>query len=197
VSTVTRASSSLRDDFLAWQCRIRQIAMRQDGGRPSPGMCPRVLDASGVELAPALTVLLVPEEPGESTAFFQFQVMRGGDPRDLYERVLGFLQADFFQQPQKFSDRLTAVLPANSQLADGLISDGACTLLFEQFGQIYRFRCEVALLREGDPRREASLWHNRAFNPTLPDEVLVLEFRPDWVSAVTNQGLGSGTRAPV
>lgn len=171
--------------------------MRQDGGRPSPGMRPRVLDASGDELAPALTVLLVPKETEESTAFFQFQVMRGGDPRDLYERVLGFLQADYFQQPQKFSDRLTAVLPADSQLADRLIADGACTLLFEQFGQIYRFRCAVAQLPEGHPRRDASIWHNRAFNPALPDEVLVLEFRPDWASAVTNQGLGGGRRVSV
>lgn len=32
------AAKTLRDDFIAWQCRIRQIAMRQDGGRPSPGM---------------------------------------------------------------------------------------------------------------------------------------------------------------
>jgi hypothetical protein len=36
--------------------------MRQDGGRPSPGMRPRVLDASGREMA-ALTVLLVPQQP--------------------------------------------------------------------------------------------------------------------------------------
>ena len=57
------AAKTLRDDFVAWQCRIRQIAMRQDGGRPSPGMRPRVLDASGGEIAPALTVLLVPRDP--------------------------------------------------------------------------------------------------------------------------------------
>jgi len=189
------STSLLRHDFLAWQCRLRQIAMRQDGGRPSPGMRPRLLDASGVELAPALTVLLVLKEPEESTAFFRFQVMRGSDSRDLYERVLGFLQADYFQQPLTFSDRMTAVLPSDSQLANRLIADGSCSLLFEQFGQIYRFRCAVAPLPEGNQRREASLWHNRAFNPALPEEVIVLEFRPDWASAVTNQGLGG--RAPI
>src|SRR5262245_24708716 len=46
-------SNSLREDFLAWQCRIRQIAMRQDGGRPSPGMRPRVLDTTEHEFASA------------------------------------------------------------------------------------------------------------------------------------------------
>ena len=51
----------LRHRFLDWQCRIRQAAMRGDEGRPSPGMRPRLLDAGGQELMPALTVLLVPK----------------------------------------------------------------------------------------------------------------------------------------
>ena len=65
---------------------------------------------AGRELAPALTVLIVPKEPAESTAFFRFQVLKTQDPRDVYERGLAFLQADYFQQPKSFSDRLTAVL---------------------------------------------------------------------------------------
>jgi len=92
--------SGLRDDFLAWRCRIRQTAMRADGGRPSPGMRPRVLDDSGGDLAPALTVLLVPRAPEESTAFSRFRVMRSDDPRDLYQRGLAYLQADYFHRSQ-------------------------------------------------------------------------------------------------
>ena len=102
----------IRDGFLAWQCLIRQAAMREEGGRPSPGMRPRVLDTAGRELAPALTVLLIPKEPEESTAFFRFQVMKTQDPRDVYERALVYLQADYFQSPKTFSDRLVVVLPA-------------------------------------------------------------------------------------
>ncbi|MGA7458330.1 MAG: hypothetical protein WBW51_13565, partial [Methyloceanibacter sp.] len=90
-------AKTLREDFLAWQCRIRQIAMRRDGGRPSPGMRPRVRDRSGRELSPALTVLSLPRDPAESTDFFRFQVMKTADPRDLYERALTYLQADYFQ----------------------------------------------------------------------------------------------------
>ena len=71
-----RSPKKTCDQFLGWQCLIRQSAMREDGGRPSPGMRPRVLDTAGRELAPALTVLLIPKEPEESTAFFRFQVMK-------------------------------------------------------------------------------------------------------------------------
>ncbi len=180
------STSSFRDDFLGWQCRIRQIAMRADGGRPSPGMRPRVLRASGVEIARALTVLLVPKEPDESTSFFRFQVMRTQDPRDLYQRGLAYLQADYFHQPEKFSDRLTAVLDNASALAATLLAEKTCVLEFEQFSQVFRLPCAVRRLGQRDEARAASLWHNRIFNPALPDDVLVLELKPDWAKAVAS-----------
>ena len=107
----------IRDRFLAWQCRIRQVAMREDGGRPSSGMRPRVLDSSGRELSAAITTLLIPKEPEESTAFFRHQVMRTPDPRDTYERALTFLQADYFQDPVAFGDRMVSVFSAGAALA--------------------------------------------------------------------------------
>jgi len=180
------SASSFREDFLGWQCRIRQIAMRVDGGRPSPGMRPRVLRASGEEMAGALTVLIVPKEPDESTSFFRFQVMRTQDPRDLYQRGLAYLQADYFHQPQNFSDRLTAVLDSASALAATLLAEKTCVLEFEQFSQVFRLPCAVRRLGERDEARAASLWHNRIFNPSLPDDVLVLELKPDWDKAVAS-----------
>lgn len=175
--------TSPREDFIAWQCRIRQIAMRAERGRPSPGMRPRVLDDAGGELAPALTVLLVPREPEESTAFFRFQVMRSADPRDLYERGLAYLQADYFHRPQGFSDKMTAVLDAASPLAAKLLAEKHCVLAFDQFSQGWLLPCAVSRLGADAAARAASLWHNRIFNPSLPDDASVLQFRPDWASA--------------
>jgi hypothetical protein len=159
------------------------MAMREQGGRPSPGMRPRVLDMSGRELAYALTVLLIPKEPEESTAFFRFQVMKTQDPRDVYERALAYLQADHFQTPETFSDRLVTVLPADSSLAASLIAAGECILDFDQSRQRYRVTCEVRALKSGNTAREAAIWHNRLFNPALPDSVQVIAFKPDWAAA--------------
>ncbi len=178
-----RAKTSLKDEFLAWQCRLRQIAMRQDGGRPSPGMRPRLLDRNAREIAPGLTVVLIPKDSSESTAFFRFQVMRSADPRELYERALTFLQADYFQQPELFSDKLLAVVPADSPIADAITEQGRCILEFAQFSQEYRLPCAVFELEPGEAVREAAIWHNRLFNPALPDTVHVLAFKPDWASA--------------
>jgi hypothetical protein len=182
-----RAGQSLRDEFLAWQCRVRQIAMRQDGGRPSPGMRPRLLDEAGRDMVPALTVLMIPRDPSESTAFFRFQVMKHADPRELYERALGFLQADYFQRPASFSDQLLAILPEGSKVAAALIAQGKCILEFEQFSQAYRLPCAVSVLQPGDAARDAAIWHNRLFNPALPETVHVIAFKPDWASAKTER----------
>jgi hypothetical protein len=181
-------AARLRDHFLGWQCRIRQIAVREDGGRPSPGMQPRVLNGAGRVLSPALTVLIVPKAPAESTAFFRFQVQKSPDPRDVYERGLAFLQAEYFQQTQEFADALTAVLPEDSELATTLLADAGCVLEFLQFRQFYRLPCAVFAHAPEDPARDATLWHNRLFNPTLPDAVHVLAFRPDWAAAEAKPG---------
>jgi hypothetical protein len=157
--------------------------MRQDGGRPSPGMRPRLLDQVGRNMVPGLTVLMIPRDPSESTAFFRFQVMRSADPRELYERALGFLQADYFQQPASFSDQLLAILPEGSEIAAALTAQGRCILAFEQFSQAYRLPCAVSALQPGNAARDAAIWHNRLFNPALPETVHVVAFQPDWTSA--------------
>ena len=157
--------------------------MREEGGRPSPGMRPRVLDVSEREVAPAITVLLIPKEPEESTAFFRYQVMKTPDPRAVYERALTFLQADYFQDPNAFSERLATVLSAGASLAGSLLDDGECILAFEQGRQRYSIPCKVRELKTGSAAREAAIWHNRLFNPALPDTVHVLGFQPDWASA--------------
>lgn len=174
---------AVRNHFLGWQCRIRQIAMRQDGGRPSSGMRPRLLLASGQELSPGLVVVIVPQDPEESTEFFQFQLRKTHDPNLVYERGLQYLSATHFQNAKKFSDQLTALFGAGSSISAALLDAGECILEFSQFSQTYRILCAVRELPPGDSAHEATVWHNKIFNPNLPAAVQVVAFQPDWRSA--------------
>jgi len=181
--------NTVRDHFLGWQCRIRQIAMRKDEGRPSPGMRPRVLAPDGRELSAALTVLLVPSAPEESTSFFRFQVQKTRDHKQTYEKGLEYLQSTHFQHPKNFSDELTALLNTGSPLAESLLALGGCVLEFDQFSQRYGLPCQVRSLAPGGPAYEATYWHNHIFNPAMPGEVTILGLRPDWASAHIEPGL--------
>ena len=106
------AAAALRREFLGWQCRLRQMAARESGGRPSSGMRPRVTTREGHEIAPGIVVLIVESEPAASTQLFRHQYMKTEDPNERYDKILEILQASYFQQPGLFSDVMTALFAA-------------------------------------------------------------------------------------
>ena len=181
---LTRAASqALRAEFIGWQCRLRQLAARQDGGRPSAGMRPRVATPAGDELANGVIVLISEADPENTTQQFRYQYLKTQDPNERYEKVIEFLQAGYFQQPARFSDVLTALFARGSEPAQRLLDLGRCVLEFDQYSQGYRIPCAVTRLPQANPRHQATYWHNRLFNDQLPASVEVLAFTPDWTHA--------------
>ncbi|MCY4394776.1 MAG: hypothetical protein OXC10_06545 [Rhodospirillaceae bacterium] len=177
------APETLRQQFLLWQCRIRQIAMREDGGRPSGGMRPKILSADGRTLSEGTIVLLVRSDPAESTDFFEFQVKKNHDPNEVYQKGLTFLQSTHYHRATRFSDEMTALFLPESRLAALLVRHGACHLDFRQFSQTYRLPCAVRAMTPDEPAYRNTLWHNRLFNTQLSDDVRILGFKPDWTAA--------------
>jgi hypothetical protein len=177
------AAAALRREFLGWQCRIRQLAVREEGGRPSAGMRPRVLNAGGEQLSAGIVTLIVEEECERSTQLFRYQYLRTHDPNERYDTMLEILQGSYFQDPARFSDLITALFGPQSLLARQLLGAGRCVLDFAQYTQGYRIPCDVARLAESHPFHQATLWHNRMFNSRLPSGVEILSFRPDWPHA--------------
>ena len=180
VTLIEAAATALRDEFIGWQCRIRQLSVRQAGGRPSPGMRPRVLGPSGDELSPAVTVLVVEAQPHDSTTLFRFQYLKTSDPSERYEKALEILSAGYFQQPRNFSDVMTALFGAQSALAARLLQHARCILEFQEYAQAYRVPCATAELAVDDSLYQATYWHNHLFNPNQPSGVRILSFTPDW-----------------
>jgi hypothetical protein len=184
------AAAALCREFLGWQCRIRQLAVRQEGGRPSAGMRPSVTSASGAALSDGIVTLIIESEPAESTQLFRYQYLRTQDPNERYDNMLEILQGSYFQEPARFSDLITALFGPESSLAAQLLREGRCVLEFEQYTQGYRIPCVVTRLPESHPFHQATLWHNRMFNHHLPATVEILAFRPDWphASAYRSEG---------
>ena len=106
--------------------------------------------------------------------------------RQAFEAGIKYLGADFYQEPELFSDEMTAVFAAGSRLAADLVKAKTVLLDFAQFAQSYRMFCAVRRLPQRSAAREASLWHNRLFNPALPNDAEVLGFKPDWKNAVAD-----------
>lgn len=170
--------------FLTWQCRLRQIAMRENDGRPNQGMCAQVSDLDGNQLLDAMVTLLVRENSFESTEFLKFQVQKYNDPQEVFKKALIYLQSTHYHRAIEFSDEMTALFKADSPIANRLIETKHVILNFAQFSQNYRVPCAARLINPMEPAHQATLWHNRVFNPNLGDDVMILAFQPDWDVAV-------------
>lgn len=171
-----RAELCLR--FLGWQCRVRQHAVRQQGGQP-----PRGIQASVTlrdEFAGQINTVLNKLEPDKVTAEFRFMVQKTNEPHKVYDNALKFLSEYYYQFPAEFDDRLTALFALDSDLAATLMDHGLCRLGFFQGNQRYTLTCNVQDLDQESAAYQATYWHNHLFNPNLPGVVRVLSFSPDW-----------------
>ena len=177
------SAQALRDHFLGWQCRIRQHAVRQESGRPAPGMRPRVLAADGEELAQAITLLILPRDLTETIYRFRHLARRTHDPAERFQKAVEILSESYFQRPREFSDQMTGLFGPRSDVAARLLGGEGCVLEFAQFSQCYRLPCGVSELSPDQPQWQHTYWHNFLFNPNLPPDPRILAFAPHWAEA--------------
>lgn len=170
----------LRDAFLKWQCRARQMSMRDNEGRPDDAITPAVILA-GQEVAMGHIITVINKAPSFSvTPELQHMSRKTHDPAQRREAALRFFAAGYYQKASEFSDILTATFPPGSQGAQTIRDAERATLVFEAFAQKFTLDCKVWRLAENNPLNQSTMAHNLLFNPTLPPDTIVLGFEPDW-----------------
>ncbi len=176
------ANMSTLDDrrygFLGWQCRLRQLAVRQREGQPSEGMAPTIT-VNGEELGRAILLILKKPEFGV-TEEFRHMVQSTNDPRVTREKGLRFLASSYYQRAREFQDLMTGLFSPDSKTATTLLQAGQCRLQFEQYEQQHSFSCDVQQIHPGDYSYDATFWHNSLFNPSMPANPLIIGFKPIW-----------------
>lgn len=183
------SQAELRRDFLRWQCRIRQQAVREADGRPQDGMRPYVhLPPDSEEPQARIVTVLNKRAPETVTAEFRHMMKRHQDPRERHDAALRKLAAEYFQDAEDFSDALTALFGARVPLVDELVNEGQCTLDFQHTNRRYVLTCTVTELAADDPEYQATYWHNSLFNPYMEPGVRVLRFAPHWATAQAEPG---------
>ena len=168
-----------REAFLKWQCRVRQMAMRDSGGRPDAAVRPLALLPEGRRLGPVTTVLLKSANH-DVTPELRHMARRTHDPAERRAAAVRFLSASHYQRAGEFSCTLAAVFPPGALAARMLLDAGRCRLLFDAYSQEFDLDCAIMAHGRGDRPREAAYWHNLLFNPGLHPDAEVLGFRPDW-----------------
>ena len=176
--------------FLKWQCHVRQLTMRTKEGRPDDGFMPEVtLEGDSEPLGHIITVLN--KAPGYSLVPEMLHMARKtNDPAQIRDQALKFLSATYYQKHAEFSDILTATFPPNSPGAAKIRQAERANLRFDAYSQTFDLDCKVWRLAAHNPLYEATIAHNRLFNPDLPSGTEVLAFEPDWDRSSANPDFG-------
>ena len=102
------------------------------------------------------------------------------DPAQIREGALKFFSEFYYQKAAEFSDVLTATFPPDSVGAKQIRRAERVCLTFEAYGQRFDLDCRVWKLTAKNPLWQSTYWHNRLFNPGLPETTVILGFEPDW-----------------
>jgi hypothetical protein len=174
------AEERLKRGFLRWQCRVRQLMMREERGRPVPGIMPSVtLEGETQPLGHIITVLSKLERHSK-TPELRHIAQRTHDPAQRREAALTLLGEFHYQKPEEFSDLLTATFPPGSPGAARIRASGTCVLGFDAYRQRFELRARVWQLTPRHAAWAATWWHNLLFNPALPPDTVIVAFEPDW-----------------
>lgn len=182
----------LRDMFVKWQCRIRQISMREMQGRPGAGVVATVTPG-GADAPLGDIITVMNKAPLHSkTPELRHMFLKTNDPAQRRDKALEFFSETYYQKHREFSDILTATFVPNSAGAAQLVEAGTCNLAFEAFGQSFDLTCETRALSAGDPLYQATYWHNLLFNPNLNPNTIILAFAPQWDASRADPGPAGG-----
>jgi len=136
-------STALRDAFLKWQCLTRQIAVRQNQGRPDEAVTPAVLLKGKTEAYDHIITVLSKTPQQSLLPELQHLVRRTLDPAQRRQKALELLSETYYQKPTSFSDILTATFPPQSPRAAVIRKADHCRLLFSGYGQSYQIECKI------------------------------------------------------
>jgi hypothetical protein len=175
--------SPLKLAFLKWQCRTRQMMMRDNHGRPDDSITP-ALFLPGEDEAMGHIITLLNKSPGYSvTPEMQHMAKKTNDPAQRRDQAIRFFSATYYQKASEFSDILTATFPPCSPGAAAIREAEHVRLRFDAYGQVFDLACRVWRLAPNNPLHAATFAHNRLFNPALAHDTEVLGFEPDWDSS--------------
>jgi hypothetical protein len=170
----------LRQMFLKWQCRVRQMVMRDHQGRPDDAITPAVILAGNTEPFGHIITVMNKTAPYSVTPELLHMARKTNDPAQRRSQALQFFSATHYQKHHEFSDILTATFPPGSPGAAKIREAETCTLVFDAYAQRFNLFCRVWRLADHNPLFQATLAHNRLFNPSVPSGTEVLGFEPDW-----------------
>ena len=171
---------SPQEKFMKFQCRARQMIMRDNLGRPDASITPTIYLKGNTK--PITKIITLMHKLPEYSALSELMhiARKTNDPSQRRDQAVKLLSASYYQKHREFTDVLTATFTPNSNLAETLISEGSCRLLFDAHSHKFESTFTVNKLERSEFLFRSTIMHNQLFNPNLHPETIILSFSPGW-----------------
>jgi len=179
IETLNKTPST-QETFIKFQCRARQMIMRDNLGRPDDSITPTIYLKENKE--PITKIITLMHKLPEYSVLSELMHIerKTNDPSQKRDQAVKLLSASYYQKHREFTDTLTATFNPHSNLAEILISKGSCRLVFEAYSHRFESTFTVNKLESSEFLFRSTIVHNQLFNPNLDPHTIVLSFSPKW-----------------
>ena len=155
------------NDFVIWQCSIRQRNFRMFSGKPSEGTTANLLDIRlNKELFNIRSVLI------------EFMIKQTNEPELRFDKIVKFLSSEYYNTPTNFDGSFTATFDKKSKIYKEILKNKKLIAQFFERETGFYFPVKVSKLKKNDAKWKYTFWHNFFFNPYLNEDIEIIHFAP-------------------
>ena len=170
---------SIINDFVNWQCLLRQRNFRKFSGKPSEGTLATIYDKNPSKEIANLRSILIEKKPLNSSKMFEFMTKKTHDPEERFLKAVKYFASEYFEDSKIFDGSFTSTFPNNSHIVKNLLKKRKLNVQFFESTIGFNFKINVKKLNKKDPLWKFTFYHNCFFNSSLDENIEILLFKPD------------------
>ena len=165
-------------DFVIWQCSLRQQNFRMFAGKPSEGTIANIVDFKTEKEICNIRSVLLEKNCFNTAKMFEFMIKQTHETEIRYDKAVKFLSSDYYNNPSKFDGSFTATFVYQSTIAKKILKQKKINVQFFENTIGFHFPVNVSKLKKTDSKWKYTFWHNSFFNPSLNENIEILNFSP-------------------
>ena len=166
------------NDFVIWQCSIRQRNFRMFSGKPSEGITATLSDIRLNKELFNIRSVLIEKNCLNTAKMFEFMIKQTNEPELRFDKIVKFLSSEYYNTPTNFDGSFTATFDKKSKIYKEILKNKKLIAQFFERETGFYFPVKVSKLKKNDAKWKYTFWHNFFFNPYLNEDIEIIHFAP-------------------
>ena len=167
------------NDYVIWQCSLRQRNFRMFSGKPSEGTIASITDIKTKKEICDIRSVLIEKNCINTAKMFEFMNKQTNEPELRFDKAIKFLSSEYYNDTKKFDGSFTATFNNNSENYIKLCKKKKFIAQFFERETGFYFNINVTKLKKSDAKWKYTFWHNFFFNNSLDENIEILLFKPE------------------